>query len=110
MFSVAGSKHSSGRGTAVGWLVCLSRWVPPLLGQALRFVPGLQELAAGAQGCQGGGRHGRAAVGGGTPRDGDGDGTAAEGLLSASPELEGSSDRGGKWSSPPSLPSPAAAA
>lgn len=84
----------------------------PGLRQALHFVPGAGRVGGGRAGLSGG-RQTRA----GRCGDGDGDrgGTAAEDLLSESPELGESSSRGGKWSSPPlpptppKLPSPAAA-
>lgn len=47
-------------------LVFIYLLFPPACGRLCISFPGLGELAAGAQGCQGGGRHGRAGVGTGT--------------------------------------------
>lgn len=123
LFSLADWKHSSGRGTAVGWLVCLWRllvllfWVfsspPPPLRQALHFVPGLQELAAGAQGCQGGRqtRAGRCGLRDATGR-GRGRGRHCCRGLALSMSLAGGKQRSGRGDDtrdpPPPLPAPAA--
>lgn len=86
--------------------VCLLRVFFPLQ-QALHFVPGLQNLAAGARSCQGHADRSGQVQAVGWDRAGATLGCAAEGFLD-SPRLEESSNRAGKMGLPP-LPSPSAA-